>query len=255
MSPTRASSAACAVAGAACLAAAGAIAAIAPAPPALALADYAKREAKECGFCHVSPKGAGPRNAKGQEYEANGHRFGVQSWTDDANRAKYLRACSALLATWYAEADRLLAEVAKAEKLPGGLALVSATREKFAMFPRTWLRAAKTLLAKGERGVPNAMGFLARLESQFPGTDEGKEAARLLDEAVKGAEKDAARAKAADEARAVERVRSLVLRGRTEWDQGDAAAARKLFDEALADPRGKAWEREISDLVEGRSGG
>lgn len=217
--------------------------------PAFALQDYAKREGKECGHCHVNPKGAGPRNEVGQEYEANGHRFGVKSWSDDASRRKFLRASSALLSGWYAETERLLAELGKSETLPGGLALVSGTREKYAMFPRTWLRASKTLFAKGERGLANGMQFLARLESQFPATDEGREAVRTLDDAEKGAEKDAARAKAAAEARAAEKVRVLVLRGRTEWDQGDAAAAKKAFDEVLADPRGREWEKEIADLL------
>lgn len=220
----------------------------ATARPAAATQEYARAEGKDCGHCHVDPRGAGPRNEKGQEFEANGHKFGGRSWTDDANRTKYLRASSALNATWYAEAARLLGELEKDEKLPGGVALVTATKQKFQMFPRTWLRGAKSLLAKGERGLANAMDFLAKLESQFPETDEGKEAVKLLGEA----EKDAARAKAAEEARAKEKVRGLVLRGKTEWDLGDAAAARKLFAEVAADPRGKAWELEIRDLLAGK---
>lgn len=231
--------------GLACLAAA--VASFLAAPPASATQDYARRESKDCNHCHVNPKGSGPRNDRGREFEANGHRFGVTSWTDDAARAKYLRACSALGATWYAEAARLLDALAKEEKLPGGAALVAAARERFGMFPRTWLRTARTLLTKGERGLPNAFQFLARLESQFPATDEGKEAVRLLDEASK----DTSKSKAAEEARAAEKHRLLVLRGRTEWDQGDAAAAKKLFDEALADPRGKGYAKEIEDLLAG----
>ena len=237
-------------AGLTCLAAAVGLAAAVPSEPATAQQEYAKKEGKDCGFCHVNAKGAGPRNDKGQEYEANGHRFGVQSWSSDALRKQYLRASSALSATWYGEAGRILDGLAKDEKLPGGTALVQAARERFAMFPRVWLRSAKALLAKGDRGLPNALGFLVKLESQFAATDEGKEAVRLLDETAK----DAAKAKSVDEARAAERIRVLVLRGRTEWDLGDAAAARKLFDEALADPRGKVYEGEIGLLLAGKSG-
>lgn len=219
--------------------------------PAAATQDYAKAEGKDCGHCHVDPRGAGPRNATGQEYEANGHRFGVQSWTGDETRKKFLRASSALNATWYGEAARLLSELEKEEKLPGGTALVTATKAKFGMFPRTWLRAAKTLLAKGERGLPNAFDFLAKLESQFPETDEGKEAAKTLDEAAADT-KDESKPKAAVEARAKEKVRVLVLRGRTEWDQGNPDAAKKLFADVAADPRGKAWELEIQELLAGK---
>ena len=67
---------------------------------ALATREYAKAEGKECGYCHVSPKGSGPRNPTGQEYEANGHKFGVKSWSTDENRLKFLRASSAVVAQW-----------------------------------------------------------------------------------------------------------------------------------------------------------
>jgi hypothetical protein len=139
---------------------------------ALATKEYAKKEGKDCGFCHISDKGSGPRTAKGREYEANGHLFGVKSWTNDANEQKYLRANSAVIAQWYAEASRLLDELDKDEKLPGGAALVGGTRDKFKMFKSPWLRQAKRLLALGDRGTPNALVFLAKLESQFAATDE-----------------------------------------------------------------------------------
>ena len=216
-----------------------------PSGPVLATQEYAKKESKECGFCHVSPKGAGPRNGQGREFEANGHRFGVKSWTTDATRDKYLRSQSALGATWYAEAARLLDEAEKEETLPGGLALTQAAREKFRMFPRVWLRNAKTLLAKGDRGAANANVFLAKLESQFSGTDEGKEAIKLLDE---GAKDEGKKAGVAD-ARSAEKLRGVLLTAKTEWDQANADLARKLFAEVTADPRGKVYEAEIEDLL------
>ena len=36
---------------------------------------YAAKEGKACGYCHVNPAGGGPRNAKGNAYVANGHKF------------------------------------------------------------------------------------------------------------------------------------------------------------------------------------
>ena len=36
---------------------------------------YAAKEGKPCGYCHVNPAGGGPRNAKGKQYQANGHKF------------------------------------------------------------------------------------------------------------------------------------------------------------------------------------
>ena len=40
-----------------------------------ALPAYAQKEGKPCGYCHVNPAGGGARNAKGKQYEANGHSF------------------------------------------------------------------------------------------------------------------------------------------------------------------------------------
>jgi len=40
-----------------------------------ALPAYSQKEGKACGYCHVNAAGGGPRNAKGKQYEANGHSF------------------------------------------------------------------------------------------------------------------------------------------------------------------------------------
>lgn len=37
--------------------------------------EYAAKEGKPCGYCHVNPAGGGPRNARGKQYQANGHKF------------------------------------------------------------------------------------------------------------------------------------------------------------------------------------
>ncbi|MCE9638313.1 MAG: hypothetical protein K8T90_21640 [Planctomycetes bacterium] len=237
--------------GSACLALSVALAAavVVGTEPAAAMQEYAKKEGKECSFCHLNPKGAGPRNAKGREYEANGHLFGVKSWTNEANEKLFLRASSALVAQWYAEADRVLTDLDKAEPLAGGKALVAGTRERFKMFPRAWAGAAKKLQSQEERGLPKRLEFLAKLESQFPATDEGKAAVKALDELAK----DATRTKAVEDARAAEKVRVLLLEGRMEWDLGNADAARALFEKVVADPRGSAFATEIEDLLRGRA--
>jgi len=212
---------------------------------ALATKEYAKKEGKDCSFCHISDKGSGPRTAKGREYEANGHLFGVKSWTNDVNEQKYLRASSAVIAQWYCEATRLLDELDKDEKLPGGVALVGGTRDKFKMFKSPWMRSAKRLLALGDRGVPNALGFLAKLESQFAATDEGKEAVKLLD----GFAADAKTKDAALGARAAEKARVVFLEGLTEFQLGHADKARELFKTTLADANSKAIEAEVREAL------
>ncbi len=36
---------------------------------------YAAQTKKACGYCHVNAAGGGPRNANGQKFEKNGHKF------------------------------------------------------------------------------------------------------------------------------------------------------------------------------------
>jgi hypothetical protein len=175
-----------------CLMAAIVLLLVLPPRPARATKEYARTEGKDCSHCHINDEGSGPRNPTGREYEANGYKFGVESWSTPENKAKYLRAKAALMATWYGESARLFSELEAAELLPGGKALIEGNKRKFRMFPRTWKRSADKLLAKGTRGLPNALGFLCKLESQFPATAEGKAAIAKLDElAAADASKDA----------------------------------------------------------------
>jgi len=46
-----------------------------PETPALARPEFARREEKQCGFCHVNPRGGGPRNQVGIAYARNDFRF------------------------------------------------------------------------------------------------------------------------------------------------------------------------------------
>ena len=39
--------------------------------PAAARPEFARREMKACGYCHINPRGGGPRNARGLEYARN----------------------------------------------------------------------------------------------------------------------------------------------------------------------------------------
>ncbi|HEX5138846.1 MAG TPA: hypothetical protein VFY93_17885 [Planctomycetota bacterium] len=43
--------------------------------PAAARPEFARREGKACGYCHINPRGGGPRNQRGLEYARNDFRF------------------------------------------------------------------------------------------------------------------------------------------------------------------------------------
>jgi hypothetical protein len=227
------------------VAVAAAVGVLASPREALATREFAKKEGKQCAYCHVSPKGGGPRNATGREYEANGYAFAVKNWSSDDNQQKYLRANSALIAKWYVEADRLLDELAKAEKSKGGLALVAAARDKYKAIPAAWMHDAKTSIMKGAPGVPDATLPLAKLESQFGKLDQGKESIRLLDRYAK----DPATKDAVDHARAVEKAHQVVLEGLTEYHLDHGDKAKELLQKALADPDAKDFQKDVEDAL------
>jgi len=212
---------------------------------ALATRTFAKKENKPCAFCHISPKGGGPRNETGRDYEANGYAFATKTWSSDDNQQKYLRANSALIAQWFAEADRVLDDLANVEKSKGGVALIAAARDKYKTTPATWLHQAKMAIMKGAPALPAAAVNLAKLESQFPKSVEGKEAIRLLDKYAK----DAATKDVADHARAVEKARGTVLEGVTEFHLNHMDKAKELLQKALADPDAKDFEQTVKDTL------
>ncbi|MFI5402044.1 MAG: hypothetical protein ACHQ1G_03835 [Planctomycetota bacterium] len=43
--------------------------------PVAARPEFARREMKACGYCHINPRGGGDRNARGLEYARNDFRF------------------------------------------------------------------------------------------------------------------------------------------------------------------------------------
>jgi vacuolar-type H+-ATPase subunit E/Vma4 len=212
---------------------------------ALATRVFAKKEGKACAFCHVNPKGGGPRNATGRDYEANGYAFAVKTWSSDENQQKYLRANSAIIAQWYAEADRVLDDLAKAEKEKAGVALIATARDKYKATPAAWMHDAKTWIMKGAPGVPTAATSLAKLESQFGKTAEGKEAIRLLDKYAK----DPTTKDVADHARVVEKARGVVLEGVTEFHLNHMDKAKELLQKALADPDAKDFEKDVKETL------
>ena len=53
--------------------------------PALALPEYAQREAKSCAYCHVAENGAGARNYRGEFYRKHRRSF---AGFDDAAEAR-----------------------------------------------------------------------------------------------------------------------------------------------------------------------
>jgi len=207
------------------LAAAAAAAVPAAVPPAAAREEFAKREDRQCIFCHLAEKGGGPRNENGKLFEANGFTFARDTWSGEPAKAAYRRAVAAYRATHYAEVARILLDLRRSEKTPGGAALLADLEEKLRPFAPAWLRASKRNLAGTAAQRAVGLEYLLRLLRECPGTPEAKEGEGIL----AGLRKDARNAEAIAAAEKAEEGRLRYLAARLLEETGDREGAKKGY--------------------------
>jgi hypothetical protein len=150
--------------------------------------EFSRREGKDCRYCHVNPRGGGPRNPKGQEYERNGFTFRTagsapkgygedDAFTTEANGQAFWLARQAIALEHWGDALRRLLALQKKETKGPGAQLVVNTIGQVDGRGRDLARAAKEALAAGK--APEAAEALARLEAEFKGRDAAKEVPRI----------------------------------------------------------------------------
>jgi hypothetical protein len=207
--------------------------AAAPAP-AEARPEYANKEKKNCAFCHVNPKGGGPRTAKGDEYEKNGHKFlapgfGENSaFTTEANGKAFDLVRKAIEIEHWADALKRLAELKSREKKGAGAQLVMNTEATVDGKGRDLLKAAKDAIVAGK--VEEAADAVVRVETEFKGRDAAKDLSKVKADLAKlpgGADADKA-------ARAKEPQRLLWLDALMKEAAGDVPGAVRLLNDLLA---------------------
>lgn len=102
-----------------------AVALVRRAPEADARPEFARREAKACGFCHINPRGGGPRNQNGLTYARNEFSFPVKAgnltdFTKARDRAAMVRARKLVDLDHVREAVTQLRRLSKSVKGPPG---------------------------------------------------------------------------------------------------------------------------------------
>jgi hypothetical protein len=218
--------------------------ALTPARPAEAKQEFANREKKPCGFCHVNPRGGGPRNDKGNEYQRNGFKFPVtnakgfgedNAFKNQANADAFEFARAALQNEHYADAYRRVAEVkSKEDKKGAGFAKLINLEGLLDGKGRDLIRAAKEAIEGGK--APEAAEAIARVETEFKGREPAKDVAKWRAELVKlpgGKDADT-------KAKLEEPQRVRFLDARMKEVEGDNASALKILDEMIAKwPDGK----------------
>lgn len=174
----------------------------APVPAAHAKPEFAKKEGKACGFCHMNPKGGGALAAKGLEYKQNGLKFPVvgfgedAAFTTEAAGKAFALVRKAIDVGHFADALRRIGEIRAKEKKGPGAQLLLNTETQLDNRGRDLLRVAKDAIQGGK--VPEAAEALARVETEFRGREAGREAGKVRADFAKlpGAKEADAAAKA-----------------------------------------------------------
>lgn len=207
-----------------------------PVPAAFAKPEFSRKEKKDCAYCHTDPKGGGPRNAKGMEYQRNGFRFldaaggygEDKAFSSEANGKAFDLVRRAMeVGHWSDALKRIAALKAKEKKGPGAQLLLN-TEAQVDNRGRDLARTAKDAIQSGK--VPEAAEALARLEKEFAGRDPAKEVARIRGDLLKlpgGKEADAA-------AKAQEPLRIAYLDALMRDVEGNRATAAKALQDLLA---------------------
>ncbi|MHC4923881.1 MAG: hypothetical protein ACYTG4_07355 [Planctomycetota bacterium] len=208
--------------------------------------EYAEAEDRKCSACHVSERGGGPRNDQGELFLANGYTFVKEAWSGDDAKKAYGRALAAYRATHYKEVRRLLGEMRETETLPGGKMLLDRLETRLKLFAPAWLRAAKKNLRGLSRQRAVGIRYLLQVVTECGGTDEAKEAEKLLADLRKS--KDTKLQAQLKDAEAAQKIRLRFLDARLLEGIGEKDGAKKEYlaiakEHAAAPEAGFARER------------
>lgn len=208
-----------------------------PAKPAEARPEYAKKEGKDCAYCHVNPKGSGPRNAKGDEYFKNGKKFPAplggfgedKAFSNEANGRNFDLVRKALECQHYPDAVRRLGELKSKEKkgTPGAMLLAN-TEAQLDGKGRDLVKAAKEAIQSGK--PQDAADAMIRVESEFKGREPAKEVPALRASLLKlpgGKEAETA-------AKAVELQRLAFYDAMMKEAEGNRVGALRIMNDLLA---------------------
>ncbi|MFO0933495.1 MAG: hypothetical protein U1E39_12400 [Planctomycetota bacterium] len=213
--------------------------AVAPLPTADAKPAFSQKEGKPCGYCHTNPRGGGPRNEKGNEYQRNGFKFATapagkgygedEAFKSQGNADRYEFARAALQNEHFADAFRRIAELKLKEDKKGTGYQKAVNLEAIVEGKgRDLIRAAKEAIEGGK--AADAADALARVELEFKGREPAKDVAARRADLLKLPGGKEADAKARIDA--PQRVR--LLDARMKEVEGDVAAAQKILEDMLA---------------------
>lgn len=240
-----------------------AAAAVAPGPPlAQARPEFARREAKACGYCHINPRGGGSRNERGLEYARNEFAFPVREgnlnvFAKDRDREAMVRARKLIDLDHTPEAVKALTRLGRAVKRDEAAARLVADELHALDVKGTEILGQARLMLRSNDEEKRAEGveLLVLLTLQYKGLDVHGQASDDLKELRR--EKDLRDLVASEQREA--KARLDLLDAYVEQADGDAEGARRAFEKIAKAHEGtraaKEAAKEIARLDAASEGG
>lgn len=176
-------------------------------PRAEAKPEFARREGKACGYCHINPRGGGARNETGLLYARSGFAFperkgDLNDFRQEKDRQAMARARKLLDLQHLPAAITQLLALARTVKEPAARKLVDEELHRIDVKGWEILGQARRLLRGSLEARTEAVELLAFLVLEYKGLSAREEAARDLKEAKADKELAAIAEKEEREARA-----------------------------------------------------
>ena len=201
-------------------------------PTAAARPEFARRESLACGYCHIQPRGGGPRNSNGLRYARNEFRFPEQkgnlnSFKKAKQRESMVQARKLMRIDDVQAAYKQLSRLAKSVKEPPAKKLVEAELHAIAVKGDEMLGQARLLLRKSSpKKRATGVEMLCIVATAYRGVEAAEEAAEQL----KALRKDKDFKELVKREEREEKARQALLDGLALQLSGKEKSARKAFE-------------------------
>jgi len=223
-----------------------------PAPPAAhARPEFARREAKACGYCHINPRGGGPRNDNGLLYARSEFSFPVVagnlgSFRKDADRERMVYARKMIDLDHIPAAIDGLARLSKVVKDEGAKKLVEEEIHGIEVRGSKILGQARLLLRGKPQEIDEGVELVVLLVTEYKGLAIHEEALGDLRELR--ADKDLRDRVRKEEAEA--KARLLLLDATRQDSDGSRDKAKATLDKLIKASPGTRAAEEAKKLLE-----
>jgi hypothetical protein len=214
--------------------------------------EFARKEAKACGYCHINPRGGGARNQRGLEYARNDFRFPPSKAEPGeirpADKDALARVAKLLDLDHVPAAVKELRRLARAGKKDDPARRFAEQRLHDLEVKGTEILGSARLLVRGSR-PDEGVELLLLLATQYKDLEVGKEAISDL----RDLRRDPAQKERIEREEREARARLLYLDGLLQRADGNADQAEKTFRSVVETCGGTRAKKLAAAALEGKS--